>query len=94
MKIKISKYKKNNKHKNKNQNTTIPSKKKIEIGKYRIYDFQIDNERDEELIRYHRFTYFITCAVCGNTKAVAFYSEEYKGYLADCSRCDDQWKLD
>lgn len=35
----------------------------------------------------------VKCNVCGSLKAYCWFDEKYKGYLAYCPICDDQWKL-
>jgi hypothetical protein len=35
----------------------------------------------------------IKCGVCGSEKAYQWYDEKYKGYLAYCPVCNDQWKM-
>jgi transcription elongation factor Elf1 len=38
-------------------------------------------------------TITIKCGVCGSTKAYQWYDKQYKGYLAYCPICNDQWKV-
>lgn len=35
----------------------------------------------------------IECGVCGSKQAYKWYDLRYRGWLAYCPICDDQWKM-